>query len=154
EHAASEPGGKQLPLDALGKIQIEGKLRETARACGARRLRRVSDIDHGAECLVLASIGGPGFGARLVRNGTGERGRNEHPYDAQQHDSESPDGPLATHTHNMPVRWQMEPSRACPLSALGGRGNRVVQCLLGGKCRSTQGEMVGAVGIEPTTSPV
>src|SRR4029077_16950955 len=44
EYAAFEPGGKQLLLDALGEIQIEGELQETARACGARRLRRVSDI--------------------------------------------------------------------------------------------------------------
>src|SRR5262249_57348389 len=90
EHAASEPSGKQLLLDALGKIQIEGKLRQTARACGARRLRRMSDIDHGAECRALASIGGPGFGARRMRSGTGECSRNEHPHDTRQHDSESP----------------------------------------------------------------
>src|SRR4029077_18121775 len=82
EYAAFEPGGKQLLLDALGEIQIEGELQETARACGARRLRRVSDIDHGPECLVLASIGGPGFGARLMRSGTGDCSRNEHPHDA------------------------------------------------------------------------
>ena len=80
----------------LARFKLKDKLRDAARACRARRLRRVPDIDHGAECRALASIGGPGFGARRMRSGTGERGRNEQPHDAQQHDRESPDGPLAS----------------------------------------------------------
>jgi hypothetical protein len=38
-------------------------------------------------------------------NGTGECSRNEHPHDAQQH-IPNPRWPLATHPHNMPIRWQ------------------------------------------------
>ena len=81
EHAAPEPGSKQLLLDALGKIQIENKLRDAARACRARRLFRVPNIDYNAECRASAAIGGPGLGAR----GTGEHSRNQQPHDALSH---------------------------------------------------------------------
>jgi hypothetical protein len=47
---------------------------------------------------VLASIGGPGFGARLMRSGTGECSRNEPPHDAQQHDPESSMAPDDSHS--------------------------------------------------------
>jgi hypothetical protein len=97
EHAAPESGVKQLLLDVFGKSQIENKLRDAARACRARRLRRVPDIDNYSECLARARMGGPGFGTRRRRTGTGERCRNEQPQDAQQpkHDPESPDFPWA-----------------------------------------------------------
>src|SRR4030095_430038 len=97
KHAAPESGAQQQLLDAFGKFQIEHKLRGTARACRARRLCRVPDIDDYAECLARAGMRGPGLGTRLRRGGTGERCRNGHPQDAQQpkHDPESPDVPWA-----------------------------------------------------------
>src|SRR5262245_35414947 len=97
KHAAPESGVTQLLLDAFGEFQIENKLRDAARACRARRLRRVPDIDNYSECLARARMGGPGFGTRRRRTGTGEHCRNEQPQDAQQpkHDPESPDVPWA-----------------------------------------------------------
>src|SRR5262249_34224643 len=92
EHAAPEPVGTELLLDALGKIQIENKLRDAARAYRARRLRRMPDIDYYAKCRAPARIGEPGFGICRMRSGTRKRSRNEQPQDAQrpQHDRESP----------------------------------------------------------------
>jgi hypothetical protein len=84
-------------LDAFGKFQIENKLRDAARACRARRLRCVPDIDNDSECLARARMRGAGFGTCRKNTATGEHCRNKQPKDAQQpmHDPESPDVPWA-----------------------------------------------------------
>jgi hypothetical protein len=76
-----------------------------------------------------------------MRNGTGECGRNENPHDAQQHDPESPMAPwrLTLIICLFDGRWShREHVRYWPL----------------GNVATGWGDMVGAVGIEPTTSPV
>jgi hypothetical protein len=81
----------------------------------------VPDIDDDAECRARTGIGGPGFGTRRMRSGTGERSRN--PQDAQQpqHDRGSPICPLASHAQNMARSMAGEAiavngsSRECPL---------------------------------------
>jgi hypothetical protein len=65
------------------------------------------DIDDHAECCARAGIGGPGFGMRHMRSGTGEHSRNAQNAQPPQHDRESPIIPWSVMLTIWTVRWHI-----------------------------------------------